>query len=208
MGREPGRGPPERLKAVEKAGGAPFEAELHRLKGEALLAGAGAVSEAEPAIEKGIDVARRHNAKSWELRGAMSLARLWAEQGRHSEAGDLLAPGPADRPAWAEIRRSLRRKQRRCGPATRAIYPLPRSPRMGEAARQPPRGGPCALFAAAERRVESRRASHSRGSLVHHFGRGAHMAQARRSGRNRRARPRPVTDDTDRHAFPIPLRRA
>jgi hypothetical protein len=58
------------LKAVEKAGGAPLEAELWRLRGEALLAGAVTVSEAETAIEKAIDVARRQNAKSWELRGA------------------------------------------------------------------------------------------------------------------------------------------
>jgi len=56
------------LKAVEKAGGAPLAAELHRLKGEALLAGAGTVSEAETAMQQSIDVARRQNAKSWELR--------------------------------------------------------------------------------------------------------------------------------------------
>ena len=80
------------LKAVEKTGGAPLEAQLHRLRGEALLAGAGTVSEAETAIEEGIDVARRQNAKSWELRGATSLARLWGEQGRRAEARDLLAP--------------------------------------------------------------------------------------------------------------------
>jgi predicted ATPase len=80
------------LKAVEKMGAAPLEAELHRLRGEALLAGAGTVSEAEAAIEKGIDVARRQNAKSWELRGAMSLARLRRQQGRRAEARDLLAP--------------------------------------------------------------------------------------------------------------------
>jgi class 3 adenylate cyclase/tetratricopeptide (TPR) repeat protein len=80
------------LEAVEKTGGAPFEAELYRLKGEALLAGAGTVSEAEAAIEKGIDVARRQNAKSWELRCAMSLARLRRQQGRQQEAVALLAP--------------------------------------------------------------------------------------------------------------------
>ena len=73
-------------------GGAPLEAELYRLRGEALLAGAGTVSEAETAIEKGIDVARRQNAKSWELRGAMSLARLRRQQGRPQEAAALLAP--------------------------------------------------------------------------------------------------------------------
>jgi tetratricopeptide (TPR) repeat protein len=80
------------LKAVEKTGGSPLEAELHRLKGEALLAGAGTMSEAEAAIEKGIDVACRQNAKSWELRGAMSLARLRRQQGLPQEAVALLAP--------------------------------------------------------------------------------------------------------------------
>ena len=80
------------LKAVEKTGGAPLEAEFHRLKGEAMLAGAGTVSEAETAIEQGLDVARRQNAKSWELRGAMSFARLRRQQGRPQEAAALLAP--------------------------------------------------------------------------------------------------------------------
>jgi adenylate cyclase len=80
------------LKAVGKMGGAPLEAELHRLKGEALLAGAGMVSEAETAIQQGIDVARRQNAKSWELRATMSLARLRRQQGRPQEAAALLAP--------------------------------------------------------------------------------------------------------------------
>ena len=81
------------LKAVEKMGGAPpLEAELWRLRGEALLAGAGTVSEAETVIEQGIAVARRQNAKSWELRAAMSLARLRRQQGRPQEAVALLAP--------------------------------------------------------------------------------------------------------------------
>jgi tetratricopeptide (TPR) repeat protein len=80
------------LKAVEKTGGAPLEAELYRLRGEALLVGAGALSEAEAAIQQAIDVARRQNAKSWELRGAMSLARLRRQQGRPQEAAALLAP--------------------------------------------------------------------------------------------------------------------
>jgi hypothetical protein len=75
------------LKAVERMGGAPLETELHRLRGEALLAGAGTVSEAEAAMQQGIDVARRQNAKSWELRAAMSLARLRRQQGRPQEGG-------------------------------------------------------------------------------------------------------------------------
>lgn len=57
-----------------------------------MLAGAGTASEAEAAIQQGLDVARRQNAKSWELRGATSLARLWRQQGRHQEAVALLAP--------------------------------------------------------------------------------------------------------------------
>jgi tetratricopeptide (TPR) repeat protein len=80
------------LQAVEKMGGSPFEAELHRLEGEAFLAGAGTVSEAETAIQQGIEVARRQNAKSWELRGTMSLARLRRQQDRRQEAAALLAP--------------------------------------------------------------------------------------------------------------------
>jgi tetratricopeptide (TPR) repeat protein len=80
------------LKAAEKTGGASAEAELYRLRGEALLAGAGAVSEAEAALQQAIDVARRQNAKSWELRGATSLARLRRQQGRPQEAIVVLAP--------------------------------------------------------------------------------------------------------------------
>ena len=80
------------LQAVEKTGGAPLEAELYRLRGEALLAGAGTVSEAEAAMQQAIAVARRQNAKSWELRGAMSLARVRRQQGRPQEAAALLAP--------------------------------------------------------------------------------------------------------------------
>ena len=108
------------LKAVEKTGGAPLEAELHRLRGEALLAGAGTVSEAETAIEKAIDVARRQNAKSWELRAATSLARLRRQQGRPQEAAALLAP----------ILRLVHRRLRHRRPASRPHPPRrPRKPR-------------------------------------------------------------------------------
>jgi hypothetical protein len=79
------------LEAVERLGGGPLKAELHRLKGQALLAGAGPVSEAETAIQRGIDVARRQNALSWELRAATSLAQLWHQNGRTEEAEKLLS---------------------------------------------------------------------------------------------------------------------
>jgi hypothetical protein len=57
------------LKAVEKTGGSAAWSGAPSAQGcEALLAGAGTVSEAETAMRQGIDVARRQNAKSWELR--------------------------------------------------------------------------------------------------------------------------------------------
>jgi tetratricopeptide (TPR) repeat protein len=79
------------LEAVERMGGGPLEAELHRLKGQALLAGAGPVSEAESAIQRGIEVACRQNALSWELRAATSLAQLWHQNGRTDKAEKLLS---------------------------------------------------------------------------------------------------------------------
>ena len=50
------------------------------------------VSEVENSFVRALDVARRQQAKSLELRAAASLARLWGEQGRRGEARDLLAP--------------------------------------------------------------------------------------------------------------------
>ena len=49
------------------------------------------VAEAESCFHKALDVARNQQAKSLELRAAMSLARLWQQQGKHQEAHDLLA---------------------------------------------------------------------------------------------------------------------
>jgi predicted ATPase len=49
-------------------------------------------AEAEAWVQRALDVARRQEAKSLELRAATSLARLWREQGRRGEARDLLAP--------------------------------------------------------------------------------------------------------------------
>ena len=70
-----------------------FEAELHRLKGEALLLGdARDASLAEACLRKAVEVARGQGAKYWELRAATALARLWAGRGQRREAHDLLAP--------------------------------------------------------------------------------------------------------------------
>jgi predicted ATPase len=70
-----------------------FEAELLRLKGEALLRTvASDAVEAEACFRKAIDVAREQGAHWWELRAAISLARLWAEQSERRKAEDLLSP--------------------------------------------------------------------------------------------------------------------
>ena len=53
---------------------------------------ADALDEAEAALKESLEVARRQEAKSLELRAAISLARLWAEQGERQKANDLLAP--------------------------------------------------------------------------------------------------------------------
>jgi predicted ATPase len=69
------------------------EAELYRLKGELLLGRAAEHHvEAETCFHQALDVARRQQAKSWELRAAISLSRLWQRQGKRAEARELLAP--------------------------------------------------------------------------------------------------------------------
>lgn len=67
-----------------------FEAELYRLKGELLLA-QGIEADAEASFHTAIEVACRQSAKSWELRAAMSLSRLWQRQGKKAEARQMLA---------------------------------------------------------------------------------------------------------------------
>jgi predicted ATPase len=70
-----------------------FEAELQRLKGEALLAfSPDHLAEAEACYRQALDVARSQSARLWELRAATSLARLWRDRGKRAEARDLLAP--------------------------------------------------------------------------------------------------------------------
>jgi predicted ATPase len=70
-----------------------WEAEVHRLRGVLLLRQPGTPqAEAEVWLRRSLDVARRQEAKSLELRAAMSLARLWQQQGKRQEAYDLLAP--------------------------------------------------------------------------------------------------------------------
>jgi predicted ATPase/class 3 adenylate cyclase len=68
-----------------------WEAEVCRLRGVLLLRQTG-TPEAETWLQRALDVARRQEAKSLELRAAMSLARLWQQQGKCAEAHALLAP--------------------------------------------------------------------------------------------------------------------
>src|SRR5262249_39742912 len=83
----------EALTLVEKTGERYYEAELHRLKGELLLQqDASEVSHAEACFQQSLDIARCQQVKSLELRAAMSLSRLWQQQGKRDEARALLAP--------------------------------------------------------------------------------------------------------------------
>ena len=70
-----------------------WEAEIYRLRGVLLLRQPGTPqAEAETWLQRALDVARRQEAKSLELRAAMSLARLWQQQGKRTEARTLLTP--------------------------------------------------------------------------------------------------------------------
>lgn len=70
-----------------------WEAEIHRLRGVLLLQQPGTPpAEAEACFQQALDVARCQEAKSLELGAAMSLSRLWQQQGKREEARDVLAP--------------------------------------------------------------------------------------------------------------------
>jgi predicted ATPase len=70
-----------------------YDAELHRLRAEILLEMDGnAVEEAEALFRRSLEIARRQEAKTFELRAATSLARLWHRQGKRGAARALLGP--------------------------------------------------------------------------------------------------------------------
>ena len=70
-----------------------WEAEIYRLRGVLLLRQPGTPqAEVETWLQRALDVSRRQEAKSLELRAAMSLACLWQQQGKRAEAYNLLAP--------------------------------------------------------------------------------------------------------------------
>ena len=83
----------EAMTVVETTKETWYAAEVNRIAGEiALLSPEPDVAKAEAYFERALAVARAQQAKSWELRAAISMARLWRDQGRRDEARDLLAP--------------------------------------------------------------------------------------------------------------------
>ncbi len=81
----------EALAAVHNHAGRWWEPELYRLRGALLLHVAAPQEEAEACLQQALAVARRQQARSLELRAAMSLSRLWQRQGKRAAAHQLLA---------------------------------------------------------------------------------------------------------------------
>ena len=83
----------EALAASEASKESWCDADIHRLAGEiVLLSGEPDAAKAEAYFEHALAIARQQKAKSWELRAAMSMARLWRDQGQSQQARELLAP--------------------------------------------------------------------------------------------------------------------
>lgn len=83
----------EALVAFAESGRGDLLAEAYRLQGELFLQQAlPDAAQAEACFQQALVIARRQQAKSWELRVAMSLSRLWQQQGQRQEAHALLAP--------------------------------------------------------------------------------------------------------------------
>jgi predicted ATPase len=81
------------IETIERSKERWCEAEAHRIAGEiALKSLAPDPEKAEAYFERALAVARKQQAKSWELRASMSMARLWRDQGKRHEARELLAP--------------------------------------------------------------------------------------------------------------------
>jgi predicted ATPase len=79
--------------AVDASNERRFEAEVHRTAGEiALKSPERDAVKAKAYFERALAVARQQRAKSWELRAAVSMARLWRDQGKPQQARELLAP--------------------------------------------------------------------------------------------------------------------
>jgi predicted ATPase len=83
----------EAMAAVETTNERWFEAEVHRIAGEiALKSPVPDTAKGQAYFERALVIARQQQAKSWELRAATSMARLWRERDKAQEARELLAP--------------------------------------------------------------------------------------------------------------------
>jgi tetratricopeptide (TPR) repeat protein len=82
----------EGLEAVERHGERRVEADLYRVQGELLWASPTGQPEAEACLTRAVEIARGQSAKLLELRAATSLAKVWHEQGKTTEARELLTP--------------------------------------------------------------------------------------------------------------------
>ena len=83
----------EAVTVVETTKESMFEAEINRIAGEVELKSPERdAAKAEGYFERALAIARQQQAKSWELRAAMSLARMWRDQGKVQQARELLAP--------------------------------------------------------------------------------------------------------------------
>jgi predicted ATPase len=80
----------EALQLAQTSGERFWEAELHRIQGELLLAAEKDAVQAQVCFQRALEVARRQRARSWELRAATSLARLWRQQGQTEQATTVL----------------------------------------------------------------------------------------------------------------------
>jgi predicted ATPase len=115
------------LKASAQTGHRSFDAELHRARGKILLkAGPGDCGPGEEAFQTAIVIAQQQGARSFELRAALSLAKLYQSTGRPAEAHAILAPAlegfspTSEMPEIAEAQallepRTLGPWRRRCG---------------------------------------------------------------------------------------------
>jgi len=103
------------IQRADETGERWFDAELYRIKGQLSLTSPSAnKAKARSCLERAIEIARSQDAKWWELRAAISLARLWTEQGERRRAHDLLVP------VFGWFTEGYRRSERGQGAARRA----------------------------------------------------------------------------------------
>ena len=83
----------EAIALIERSKERWYEAEIYRIAGEvAWISSKSNAAKAEALLQRALTVAREQQAKSWELRGALSMARFWHDQGKRHQAHDLLGP--------------------------------------------------------------------------------------------------------------------